>query len=96
MIVVSGTSPIFYLLLIDQLGLLPQMYDRVFIPQVVQVGMLSTKAPLKLRQWIAVPPNWLTRLPPIRLAPESAVLLAGLRQHQLQVVRQFVRASFLP
>jgi predicted nucleic acid-binding protein len=36
MIVVSDTSPLCYLLLIDLIDLLPQLYGRVIIPQTVQ------------------------------------------------------------
>lgn len=60
MIVVSDTSPILYLLLIDQLELLPRLYEQVIIPQVVQVEMMAIEAPLELQQWIAAPPAWLT------------------------------------
>lgn len=60
MIVVSDTSPILYLLLIDQLELLPRLYEQVITPQVVQVEMMANEAPLELQQWIAVPPAWLT------------------------------------
>ena len=35
MIVVSDTSPICYLLLIDQINLLPRLYTQVIIPQAV-------------------------------------------------------------
>ena len=36
MIVISDTSPILYLLLINQLDLLPQMYGQVIIPEIVR------------------------------------------------------------
>jgi len=62
MIVVSDTSSILYLLLLDQLELLPRLYDQVIIPQIVQTEMTATEAPPKLRQWIAAPPVWLTRV----------------------------------
>jgi predicted nucleic acid-binding protein len=35
MLVVSDTSPLCYLLLIDQIDLLPKIYGRVVIPQAV-------------------------------------------------------------
>jgi predicted nucleic acid-binding protein len=59
MIVVSDTSPIHYLLLIDQVELLQKLYGRVVIPQVVRDEMLAAGAPLVLQQWIRQPPNWL-------------------------------------
>jgi predicted nucleic acid-binding protein len=59
MIVVSDTSPILYLLLIDQLDLLPRLYQRIIIPDVVQAEMQNPGAPLALQNWISAPPNWL-------------------------------------
>lgn len=59
MIVVADTSPINYLLLIDQLDLLPRLFQQVIVPDVVRDEMLDPSAPLVLRQWIANPPPWL-------------------------------------
>jgi predicted nucleic acid-binding protein len=59
MIVVSDTSPIHYLLLIDQVELLQKLYGRIVIPQVVRDEMLAAGAPLALQQWIRQPPDWL-------------------------------------
>lgn len=36
MIVVADTSPINYLVLIEQIGILPKMYGRVVIPHTVR------------------------------------------------------------
>ena len=59
MIVVADTSPINYLLLIDQIDLLPRLFQQVIVPDVVRDEMLDPSAPLVLRQWIANPPPWL-------------------------------------
>ena len=59
MIVVSDTSPINYLLLIDQIDLLPRLFQQVIIPDVVRDEMLAPSAPPVLQQWIANPPLWL-------------------------------------
>jgi predicted nucleic acid-binding protein len=60
MIVVSDTSPINYLLLIDQIDLLPRLFEQIIIPNVVRDEMLDLGAPPVLQQWIAKPPPWLT------------------------------------
>ena len=60
MIVVSDTSPINYLLLIDQIDLLPRLFQQIIIPDVVRDEMLDPGAPPVLQQWIAKPPPWLT------------------------------------
>jgi predicted nucleic acid-binding protein len=59
MIVVADTSPINYLLLIDQIDLLPRLFQQVIIPDMVQNEMLDSSAPVVLQQWIANPPPWL-------------------------------------
>ena len=60
MIVVSDTSPINYLLLIDQLDLLPRLFQQIIIPDVVRDEMLDLGAPPVLQQWISDSPPWLT------------------------------------
>ena len=60
MIVVSDTSPINYLLLIDQIDLLPCLFEQIIIPDVVQDEMLDPDAPPVVQRWISNPPSWLT------------------------------------
>lgn len=59
MIVVSDTSPLCYLLLINLVELLPQLYGRVIIPQSVCTELLSSDAPVVVKRWMAYPPDWL-------------------------------------
>ncbi|NES85628.1 MAG: DUF3368 domain-containing protein [Moorea sp. SIO2B7] len=59
MIVVADTSPLNYLVLIDQIDLLPQLFQEIIIPDVVRDEMLDPGAPTVLQQWIANPPDWL-------------------------------------
>jgi predicted nucleic acid-binding protein len=59
MIVVSDTSPIHYLLLINLVELLPQLYRRIAIPQIVRDEMIAAGAPEVLQQWVCNPPDWL-------------------------------------
>jgi predicted nucleic acid-binding protein len=59
MIVVADTSPINYLLLINQIDLLPHIFQEIIIPDVVRDEMLDPEAPPVLQQWIAKPPSWL-------------------------------------
>lgn len=59
MIVISDTSPINYLLLINQIELLPRLFAQVIIPNVVRDEMLAAGAPPTLQQWIVHAPAWL-------------------------------------
>jgi predicted nucleic acid-binding protein len=86
MIVVADTSPINYLILIEQIHVLPQMYGSVVIPQAVRDELKSLAAPDQVRSWIGQPPMWLEiRIPqnisdtlPAGLDPgeRDAILLA--------------------
>lgn len=59
MIVVSDTSPICYLLLIDEIDLLPQLYGQVLIPKAVQQELAHERSPTVVQSWISQPPEWL-------------------------------------
>lgn len=59
MIVVSDTSPLCYLLLIDLIEVLPQLFGRVIIPEKVRNELLSPAAPQVVSKWISQPPDWL-------------------------------------
>lgn len=60
MIVVADTSPINYLLLINQINLLPRLFQQIIIPDVVRDEMFDPDASPILQQWIVNPPSWLT------------------------------------
>lgn len=59
MTVISNTSPLRYLILIDQFELLPQLFDRVLVPQAVCDELGASVAPTIVRNWISSPPDWL-------------------------------------
>ena len=59
MLVVSNTSPISYLVVIEQIDLLSRLFECIFIPEVVRDELSAPKAPPAVRQWIASPPSWL-------------------------------------
>lgn len=59
MIVVSDTSPLCYLILIDGIELLPQLYGRVIIPEAVYQELAAMGAPDKVQAWTAHCPSWL-------------------------------------
>jgi predicted nucleic acid-binding protein len=68
MIVVADTSPILYLLLLNQLELLPQLYQHILIPSIVRDEMFARGAPIALQQWIEQPPSWLKIRVPQQIA----------------------------
>ncbi|MBW3622519.1 MAG: DUF3368 domain-containing protein [Armatimonadetes bacterium] len=58
MIVVSDTGPLNYLILIDAIDLLPQLYGRVLLPPAVRHELSHPRAPEPVRRWIEHPPKW--------------------------------------
>jgi hypothetical protein len=49
MVVVADTSPVNYLVLIGEIGILAQLYQRVVIPREVFVELMDEDAPLEVR-----------------------------------------------
>lgn len=80
--VVSDTSPILYLLLIDQIDLLPRLYQTITIPEVVQIEMQAKGAPTALQSWITHPPDWLEITPHLEADYTQQPQLPQLRRLQ--------------
>ena len=59
MIVVSDTSPLLYLFLIDLIELLPQLYGEVIVPEAVMREITAPRTPPAFRSWAMEPPFWL-------------------------------------
>ena len=59
MIVVSDTSPINYLVLIELQDLLPKLFDRILIPEAVHRELQSDAAPDPIKRFLAEAPDWL-------------------------------------
>jgi len=74
--VVSDTSPLNYLILIDADGLLPRLFSEVLIPPLVAEELTRPSAPERVRVWLATPPAWLQIKSPT-LPPRSLNLDAG-------------------
>jgi predicted nucleic acid-binding protein len=64
MIVVADTSPINYVVLIEQIGILPRLYTRVLIPPAVFDELTHSAAPNMVRDWTQNHPAWLEILGP--------------------------------
>lgn len=59
MIVVADSSPLNYLVLIDEIGILPELFRRVVIPEAVVRELQSPQTPPKVATWMAARPTWL-------------------------------------
>jgi predicted nucleic acid-binding protein len=58
-IVVSDTSPLNYLVLINAIELLPRLFGEVYVPPKVMEELGQPKTPEVVRRWTQVPPAWL-------------------------------------
>lgn len=58
--VVSDTSPLCYLILIEESRLLPELFTEIVIPPAVREELAHPEAPVRIRDWIASPPAWLS------------------------------------
>ena len=70
--IVSDTTPLNYLVLIDAVELLPRLYQRVLIPPAVRDELTRPKTPETVRRWMAQPPSWLEVVTPA-LPPDPAL-----------------------
>lgn len=59
MIVVSDTSPICYLLLINQIDILQALYRVAIVPKIVADELGASEPPPIVKSWIAQPTTWL-------------------------------------
>jgi len=60
MIVVSDTSPLNYLVLINEIDLLPKLFGQVIIPEAVHGELRHRGTPEAVRKWADAVPPWLT------------------------------------
>ena len=81
MLVIADTSPLHYLVLIEQMAILPALFGRVLIPPVVAEELQRPRTPAPVRAWIASPPAWLEiRSPQQPLVTTTVRLGSGERE----------------
>ena len=75
-LVVADTSPIFYLLSIGHIGLLPLLFGKVFVPDAVQQELCHSAAPTMVRAWANVVPAW-AEVTPVEMIDDAALRPLG-------------------
>jgi predicted nucleic acid-binding protein len=58
-IVIADTSPLNYLVPIDEIAVLPRLYRRIVIPPEVRAELSARETPAKVVAWIQTQPGWL-------------------------------------
>jgi predicted nucleic acid-binding protein len=76
-IVVSDTTPLNYLVLIDEIDVLPKLFVEVVVPPSVLDELTRAKTPQKVRGWAESPHAWLKIAAPIHRLPSTALLGDG-------------------
>src|SRR4249920_3402410 len=69
MIVIADTSPVNYLVLVEEIDLLPQLFGQVLIPPAVFEELEDPETPAPVRAWLATVPSWL-RVQPLQSRPD--------------------------
>lgn len=59
MLVVADTSPLRYLILIEHVHVLQDLYGEVVVPRTVIAELSNPRAPREVRTWLASRPAWL-------------------------------------
>lgn len=57
--IVSDTTPLNYLILIDTVEILPRLYERIMIPTAVYRELSRPETPHKVKNWLQTHPDWL-------------------------------------
>jgi predicted nucleic acid-binding protein len=67
MIIVSDTTPVHYLILIDEIDLLPRLLGEIVIPEVVFRELQADRTPSKIKNYLRNKPSWLSvcQAPPV-------------------------------
>jgi predicted nucleic acid-binding protein len=58
-LVVPDAGPLHYLVLTGDIELLPKLFERVLVPQVVRDELANAEVRQAVRDWIARAPGWL-------------------------------------
>lgn len=60
---IADTSPLHYLVLIGAIEVLPRLFERVFVPEIVHAELRHARAPAMVRRWAEAVPSWLAVVP---------------------------------
>lgn len=105
MLVVADTGPPHYLVLTGVIDLLPRLFGRMVLPDVVRDELHHVRAPEPVRRWIASAPGWIDvvetaslgglPIPQIGAGERAAIALALSRRADLVLMddRQGVAAA---
>jgi predicted nucleic acid-binding protein len=82
MLVIADTSPLHYLVLIEQTAILPLLFGNIFVPPAVVEELQRPRMPATVRAWMESPPVWLTIRSP-REPPVSTTMHLGAGEREV-------------
>ena len=94
MIVIADTTPLNYLVLIDRVEILPELYGRVLIPPAVWEEFQRPETPEAVRTWIGRRPAWL-EIHGIERSPEPALGILGAGEREAITLAEELHADRL-
>lgn len=81
MIVIAGTTPLHYRILIGEVEVLKEIFGHVIVPQAVIAELTRNRTPQPVRDWIDSQPYWLdVKQPSFELADVAKSLGKGERE----------------
>ena len=72
-LIVADTSPLVYLVLIDHVDILPQLFETILVPDAVHAELLNPLAPALIQNWAAALPSWV-EVKQVPNVPDDAAL----------------------
>jgi predicted nucleic acid-binding protein len=93
-VIISNTTPINYLVLIDHIVVLPHLYARIIIPQAVFGELQEEGTPAKVKAWVAAHPPWL-EVRTVTASPDAALALLDVGEREAIRLAQELEADAL-
>jgi len=72
-LIVADTSPLVYLVLIDHIDILPQLFETILVPEAVFAELRNPLAPPAVQAWVSALPSWV-EVRPVPNVPDDAAL----------------------
>jgi|SRR5580765_4862975 len=92
--IVADTTPLNYLVLIEAIDVLPQLYGRILIPPAVLTELSDPQAPAKIRDWAAQAHPWL-EVVPLREPADSSLMHLDAGEREAIALAAELQASLL-
>jgi predicted nucleic acid-binding protein len=93
-LVVADTSPLFYLLSIGHIDVLPQLFGTVLVPEAVHKELCHPTAPSIVREWSVSLPPWV-EVTPVAFLEDAALTPLGAGERDAVALALSLHADLL-